>query len=244
MAAFRTLWTALVALYEDTLVLVAANLATIALNLPIAIVLFLIAVFILPNGDAFNIQSILVAIAWLLPFLPTPGNVALGALTRVAAGPDVPRLSQFRDGLRDRWRLALLCSLVSVVVLAGLVWNVTFYASVGTGWLQFVAILWLYAVLFWLSLHVYLVPLMLHIAEPRLFDLYRRATFIALGYIGYTLVLLIIMLLVALLAVVFLPVYVLVGVSFLSLVQAQALREIRRRHGDLVEVADEEVSRL
>jgi hypothetical protein len=45
-------------------------------------------------------------------------------------------------------------------------------------------------------------------------------------------------------AVVFLPVYVLIGCAFISLVQAQALREIRRRHGDLVAETEEEVSRL
>jgi uncharacterized membrane protein YesL len=240
MAAFRTLWTALVSLYEDTLVLVVANLATIALNLPVGIVLFLIGVLVLPNGDASNTQWVVVVIGWLLPFLPTPGNVALGGLTRIAAGPDVPRLWQFRESLRRRWRLALRASLVSLLVLGGLVWNVAFYASVGTGWLQLVSILWLYACLFWLSLHIYLVPLMLHVTEPRLFDLYRRATFIALGYLGYTLILLIMMLLVALAAIIFLPVYMLVGVSFISLIQAQALREIRRRHGDLVAEVDEE----
>jgi hypothetical protein len=45
---------------------------------------------------------------------------------------------------------------------------------------------------------------------------------------------------------VFLPVYVLVGTAFVSLVQAHAFREIRRRHGDLVvEVeADEGRNRL
>jgi hypothetical protein len=38
--------------------------------------------------------------------------------------------------------------------------------------------------------------------------------------------------------------YALVGVAFVSLVQAHALREIRRRHGDLLPEAEEEVSRL
>ena len=40
------------------------------------------------------------------------------------------------------------------------------------------------------------------------------------------------------------PVYVLVAPAFISLVQAHALREIRRRHGDLVAETEEEVSRL
>ena len=244
MAAFRTIWSTLVGLYEDTLVLVGGNLAALALNLPIGLLLFLVGLLVLPNNDETYTQLLLLVIAGFMPFLPTPGNVALAGLTRVAAGPDVPRLWQLREVLRSRWRLALRCSAISVLVLAGLMWNVSFYANVGTGWLQFVSILWLYASFFWLSLHIYLVPLMVHVAEPRVFDLYRRATFIAIGHIIYTLILLAILLVVAFAAGVFLPVYALVAGSFISLAQAQAFREIRRRHGDLPVEVDEEVSRL
>ena len=244
MAAFRTLWSAIVGVYEDTLVLVAGNFAALALNVPIGLLLFLLGLLVLPSGDTEYTQLLLLIVAGFMPFLPTPGNVALAGLTRVAAGPDVPRLWQFRDSLRSRWRLAVRCSAISLVVLAGLVWNVSFYANVGTGWLQLVSILWLYACLFWLSLHIYLVPLMVHVAEPRIFDLYRRATFIALGYFLYTFVLLVSLLVVAFVSVVFFPVYLLVAGAFISLAQAQALREIRRRHGDLPVEVDEEVSRL
>ena len=87
--------------------------------------------------------------------------------------------------------------------------------------------------MFWLSLHIYLVPLLVHVAEPRVFDLYRRAAFVALGHAGYTFVLLVLLLIVTVAAVSFLPVYVLVALAFVSLAQAHALREIRRRHGDL-----------
>ena len=123
---------------------------------------------------------------------------------------------------------------VLVVVLAVLVWNVSFYLSFGPGWPFIVTIFWLYATLFWLSLHLYFVPLMVHVAEPRAFDLYRRAAFISLGHAPYTVLLLVVLLAVSFVAVVFLPVYVLVGPAYVSLVQAHALREIRRRHGDLV----------
>jgi hypothetical protein len=92
--------------------------------------------------------------------------------------------------------------------------------------------------------HVYLVPLLVHRAEPRLLDVFRRAAFVALGHAGYTLVLLVLLLAVAFAAVVFLPVYVLVAQAFVSLAQAHALREIRRRHGELLAEPDEEVSRL
>ena len=59
---------------------------------------------------------LLVAIAWLMTLMPTPGNVALAGLTRVAAGPDAPSFAIFRATLKARWRLALRCTLVSVVL--------------------------------------------------------------------------------------------------------------------------------
>jgi uncharacterized membrane protein YesL len=170
--------------------------------------------------------------------------VALGGLAQVAAGPDAPRFAAFRDALRAHWRQALRCTAASVLITVALVWNVWFYYNVGTGWLQLVSILWLYVTLFWLSLHIYVVPLFLHVADPRIFDVYRRAAFVALGHAGYTIVLLIAVLVIGALSVVFLPVYVLVAGAYISLIQAHALREIRRRHGDLVAEADEEVSRL
>src|SRR5690349_6057122 len=130
MAAFRTLWVALVGLYEETLVLLGGNLAATALNLPLGLALFLLTtlaatVFGLPlsgNGDESSggAQWLLVLIAWLLPFLPTPGNVGLAGLTRVAAGPDAPRFVQLRHSLGAHWRLAVGATLVSLAVTLAL----------------------------------------------------------------------------------------------------------------------------
>lgn len=247
MTAFRTLWTALVGLYEETLLLLAGNLLAIALNLPIGLLLVLVGLPLASNADdPSTTQLLILLIGGLMPFLPTPGNIALAGLTRVAAGPDAPHLTHFTSALRSRWRLALRCSVLSVAVMVAVALNVAFYPlrfGLG-GWALFVSIFWLYAGLFWLSLHIYLLPLAVHVAEPRVFDLYRRSAFVALGHPGYTLLLLLILLIFAFAAAVFLPVYLLVGPALISLVQAHALREIRRRHGDLVVGAEEEVSRL
>jgi uncharacterized membrane protein YesL len=244
MTAFRTLWLALVSIYEETMVLVGGNWAALALNAPIGLAIWLIALPFLDASDEVQSQSLGAIIAWLLPFLPTPGNVALAGLTHVAAGPDVPRFAAVTQSLKRHWRLALRCSLVSLVVTAILVANVFFYAAFGEGWVRLASIVWVYATLFWLSLHIYLVPLLVHVAEPRALDLYRRSMFIALGHPGYSILLLILLLALAFVSVVFLPVYLLIGTAFVSLAQAHALREIRRRHGDLVAEVEEEVSRL
>ncbi|MDQ6669912.1 MAG: hypothetical protein M3069_04050 [Chloroflexota bacterium] len=245
MAALRTLWKALVGLYEETLVLVLGNLAALAFNVPLGLVLVLAGLpFAGAGEDGGGPQWLLLVVAWMLPFLPTPGNVALSGLALVAAGTDAPRFGQFRTSLRAHWRLALRCLLLSLIVLVALLANVYFYAVLSTGWLRFISIVWLYGALFWLSLHLYLVPLLVYVAEPRLVDLYRRAGLIALGHPAYTLVLLLPLLIVGFVSVVFLPVYVLITNAFVSLVQAHALREVRRRHGELVDEPEEEGSRL
>src|SRR4030081_1021700 len=151
MAAFRTLWAALVGLYEETLVLLVGNVAALALNVPIGVLLYLLitltsVVLGLPlvgTADDSNSTWLLVTIAWLMTMMPTPGNIALAGLTRVAAGPDAPSFAVFRSTLRTTWRLALPGTVVSVVVLLALLGNIAFYATVG-GWLRFASILWLY----------------------------------------------------------------------------------------------------
>ena len=122
MAAFRTLWMALVSLYEETLVLVGANLAAVGINLPLGGVLFAVGLILLPSADTSYTQLLVLVIASLLPFIPTPGNVALAGLTRVAAGPDVPRFFQFRATLRERWVLALRCCVVRGSPYGGSPW--------------------------------------------------------------------------------------------------------------------------
>ncbi len=244
MAAFRTLWTALIGLYEETLILVGGNLASVALNLPIGVLLFLVGLALQPDAGQANSAFVVLVVGALVPFLPTPGNIALAALTHAAAGPDVPHFAVFVHALRRRWRLGVACSALSLAIFVALIWNISFYSTLGPGWPLFAVIFWFYATLLWASIHVYVLPLTAHVAEPRLLDLYRRAALIAIGHPGYTLPLLVLLLIVSIAAVAFLPVYVLVAPALVSLVEAHALREIRRRHGDLIVEPEEEVSRL
>jgi hypothetical protein len=117
--------------------------------------------------------------------------------------------------------------------------NVAFYAFVvGAEWLRFASILWLYGTLFWLSVHVYLTPLLLHRPAARLGDLYRRAALIALGHPLASLLLVLALLLLGLASALVLPVYLLVAGAYVALVQAHAFRAVRRLHGDVP--ADEE----
>src|SRR5205823_13246659 len=98
MAAFRTVWTAFVGVYEETLVLLAGNLAALALNLPIlSFLVFVVLPLTAYATEAFGLEWRV--IASLMTLMPAPGNVALAGLTRVAAGPDVPRFAELKGSL-------------------------------------------------------------------------------------------------------------------------------------------------
>jgi uncharacterized membrane protein YesL len=241
MAAPRALWLALVSLYEETAVLVASNLAWVLTNLPIFIVLALVTLpfaGVVPGGGP---EWVLVLLAWLLLFMPHPAGIALASIASVAAGPDVPKLSLFWATFKAQWRIGLACFVISLAVTIALLANVYFYAVFTDGVLRFATILWLYGVLFWFAMHVYVNQLLVHVVEPRIFDIYRRAALIALGHPLFTLLLLLELVVLGTLSVIFVPAYVLVGAAYLAMVQAHAFREIRRRHGDLAEEVDEEM---
>ncbi|MBV9578225.1 MAG: hypothetical protein JO057_06500 [Chloroflexi bacterium] len=237
MTGFRTLWAALVGMYDDTLVMIGGNVAALVLNVPVYVVLLVIVDA--ATGEAPE-TLVLAILATFMVFLPTPGNLALAGVAQAAAGADVARLRLLTETLRARWGIAWRCTLVSVVVLIALLWNVVFYLNLEATWALPVALLWIYGTIVWLSLHIYVVPLAVHVARPRVLDLYRRAVFVALGHAVFTFVLLVLLLIVTFVSVVFLPIYVLAGQSFVSLAQAHALREIRRRHGDLAAEPEEE----
>src|SRR5262249_57491712 len=118
---------------------------------------------------------------------------------------------------------------VAVALLA----NVYFYAILSTGWLRFVAVIWLYGALFWFSMHVYVLPLLVHLVEPRILDVYKRAALIALGHPIFTVLVLFETVFLGTLSLIFLPAYVLVGGSYLAMVQAYPFRAFRPRHADL-----------
>src|SRR2546430_2484345 len=90
MSAFRTVWAALVGLYEETLVLLVGNVAALALNLPIGLLVFVLitltSIFfglpIVGTAEDASPSWLLLTIAWLMTLMPTPGNIALAGLTR------------------------------------------------------------------------------------------------------------------------------------------------------------------
>ena len=241
--AFRVLWAALVGLYDEALVLIRGNLFWLMLAIPLYVATAALLLPIALMGAGSDSGS---ALAWpfllpapLLVMLPSPGSIGLGALAAVIARHDSPPFEECLASVRRYWRRGLLLFAISAVGLAVLAGNLVFYASVAPGVLRFAAIVWLYALLFWLALQTYLVPLLLRVPGASVLDLYRRASLLTLGHPVLSLVLVVMLLVLAVLSLAALPAFVLVMASYAALAQALAFRMLRVRHQDLRESEQE-----
>lgn len=115
---------------------------------------------------------------WLAPLLAIPIGPATAALAivarRCAAELRVDRSFYF-DGLRACWRPALVLSAISMIVLTLLLMNLAFYAY-RPGLLALVLrFLWLYLLVFWLSVQFYIYPVLIRMEKPRALGALRTA---------------------------------------------------------------------
>lgn len=235
--ALRVLWAALVGLYDEALVLIRGNLLWLVLTIPLYLVTAALLVPLAAMGSGAEQVS---APAWpfllaalLTIVLPSPGAFGVGALAEVIAQRDSPRFEICSAAARRYWRRGLVLFSLGVVVFALLAVNLLFYASIGPEALRFLAVAWLYGLLFWLALQAYLVPLLLRRPDTGILDLYRRAALLTLGHPLFSGTLALALLLVAGLSIVALPVYFLLAGAFVALARAQAFRRLRVHHGDL-----------
>jgi uncharacterized membrane protein YesL len=230
------LWAATVGLFDETSVLVRGNLAWVALTLPLYLVVLLILLpFAAGAGDSETNAPgwPFVVSAWLVAIMPTPGGYGLARLARAAAAGDAPRFQELthdpRSSLTRGTGLFLVSTLGCVLVAA----NGVFYLSASNEWVKLVAILWLYAGLFWIALQTYLLPLALYVERPRVPDLYRRAAVLTIAHPMFSILIGLMLSALALVSALALPVYLLLTGAFVALARAHAFRLVRRQLGDL-----------
>ena len=121
---------------------------------------------------------------WLMPLLAIPAGPATAGLANVArrsARELHVNRSFFFDGLRTYWRQALALSAISMGGLSLLLLNLLFYLTRMSGLLQMVAILWLYLIILWMSMQVYLYPVLVGLEEPSVWAALRTSLVLVLA---------------------------------------------------------------
>jgi hypothetical protein len=162
---------------------VVANIAVTVLSLP---VLFVLGIVAFGAGSA---STIALGVAVIIGVLPNPMMCGLQLLARELAHGEIIMFSDQWDGLRQYWAVALRAWLVSLPVTGLLVANIVFYAS---GPLPRVlaaplTLIWLYLLFFWLTMHLYIFPLLMEQEVQRVLLAYRNALVIVVSRPGFTL---------------------------------------------------------
>jgi uncharacterized membrane protein YesL len=227
----RVLWMALVTLYDDFLPSVRVNVVWLVTAAPWAFASWSFLVLVVPASGASTQPTWPAFVAVLLALLlPTPGALVPAVLARRMAHPIESIETPSGPTFAATWRRALSLALVGYLVLAMLIGNLHFYTTVLGGWWGLVGILWAYALILWVSMHLYVAPLAVHLERPRLIDVYRQSAILSLAHPLLTFTLTVATTVLAVVMLALTPVAVLFGATYLSLVRQLALQTLVARH--------------
>lgn len=230
-AAPRVLWRALVTLYDDFLPSVRANLTWLVAAIPWTFATWTLLLLVAPASDEASPPIWPAFLAALLALLlPTPGALVPAILSHRLAQPVEETGASPDPKFAATWRRALSLATVGYLVLVLLAGNLLFYTVVLGGWWGLVGILWGYALILWVSMHLYVAPLAVHLERPRLIDLYRQAAMLSLAHPLFTLTLTAASAVLSAAMLVLTPVAVLFGATYLSLLRHLALQTLVARH--------------
>ncbi|MCC6176489.1 MAG: hypothetical protein IT305_14375 [Chloroflexi bacterium] len=270
ISGFRVLWRALVHFWDESLLMIKANVAWFVCSLPLFLLTIAVSWLFVAPGDAESGSVVwpMILSGFVMLVVPSPFAIGVYAVAAVIVNGESPEFSVFWTAVRRWWKRGLAMYAIGAFVLGGLIFNTSFYASVATGLLQAVSILWLYAIIFWITMQSYLVPLLVtaelpppsaHAEDegwpideeerrarrlaprkpvapvepppvPSLGALYKRAAILALANPLFSFIMLFGTLLATILSVVAMPVYPLLAISFVALVNCQGLRVLREKY--------------
>jgi len=228
--ALQSYWEATKSLYEELYLLVIVNLIWSFLTLLFFSPFILLWVFL-----SFPITAI------ALPFLlPTPLSAGMYYLAHMIVHEKrMPGVFMFWEGIRTHWRPSLILFVVGLTVTALLWLNAEFYANLGGMFWPALSIVFLYALVIWLTMQVYTLPLLMEQSDKRLTLVYRNAFFITIGNLVFNVVFVILLAVTISLSVLLtIPVFILT-MGFMALFATHSLLAILRARGLRPQSAEE-----
>ena len=265
LTGFRVLWRAIVHFWDESLLMMRANVTWFVASLPLYLLTVLACGVFMPPVNADGEGSFLpwAAAAFLMVVIPQPISTGVYTIANFVVHEETPEFPVFWQAIRMLWKRTLVLYLIGAGVFAGLVFNTSFYMERVGGILQAVSILWFYVILYWLTMQGYLLPMLVHAAipppppasaddgwpvdesgrrpvkpppptpEPEIIPfgtLYKRAAILALANPLMSLVMLVGTLLALTISGFALPVFPLIVMSFVALINCRGLRALREKY--------------
>lgn len=197
--------------YDEMVLFTVVGLVSFLLQLPFALLAFVLL--------AFPAEALLFLYPALAAFVPSPAVVGMYGLAHELARGEGISWTLFWSLTRRYWRRSLAVYLTSVVATAILFVSIRFYVGSENTALQWLGFAALYALIVWLIMQLYLLPLLLEQERWSLLRLYRNALIVVAAKPVLSLFLLIVSLLlvaVGLATVIGLPIVVLPLIAVLA----------------------------
>jgi uncharacterized membrane protein YesL len=242
--AFRAVWLGILDAYNELFPVVGMNVIWLLLNIPLT-VLGLIVVQIATGAMSVpdeSRQAVALIFSLLLAVLlvigPNPAAAGIHLWAHRLVNDERVEFAIFWEGLRRYWRPALVLFLISGVGLILLVANALFYLSSDVTVLRIFGIVWLYAIVLWLAMQMYPLPLLIEQEDKRLRVVLRNAFFLTMANILPTLILFVVMTLLVAISVAVTLLIALLCAVVVALIAARALQLLLERYRPTTTPAD------
>lgn len=179
MNIFRAFWKALRELFEEMFILVITNLLWLLINLPLALVLFVVW----SAGPLLAALGVLVLGA--LSF--GPANAGLYTIAERVTDGRTSSWRNFFEGMREHAVLSWKLYGLWLLGLALIIFNLQFYNLSGSQIASFISVVFIYLLIVWCGLLIYIGPLMVLQSDKRIRTIARNAALMTFGRPLFTL---------------------------------------------------------
>jgi uncharacterized membrane protein YesL len=236
MKALRAVWAGIVDGYNELFPIVGMNLLWLLFNIPLAFVgLVAIQVITIAMGiEEDSRQSVALIFSLLYAVLlvigPNPAASGMHLWANRLVKEERVEFALFWEGLRAYLGRSLALFLISVVGLFLLIANALFYLRSDLMALRIFGIVWLYAIVLWMSMQLYILPLLVEQDDKRVRLVLRNAFFLTMANIVPSLVLLVVLTVLIVLSIGLTLLIALLTGSVVALIEARALQLLLERY--------------
>ena len=181
--ALTTIWRGIVDTYNELFTLIGMNLVWFALTLIVLVVLgFPVTLIANVFAPAAEIGFwMLLPLTILLIVGPNPAAAGLHHYANRLVHDERVEFSLFWEGLRRYWKKSTLLCLISVAATFILIGNIGFYLTRDNQILTVIGLIFVYLLYFWVSLQLYIQPLLIEQDDKSIKLIYRNAAVLAAG---------------------------------------------------------------
>lgn len=192
--ALRVTWQSLKDLWEEFVLLIMMNILW-----SLAALLAIAPLLLLGASNPILGLALSFVLFWILPIV----TGALCFVTNQVVRGNAVGWGTFATGLRRYWLKSLIVTVINLVVLVLIAFNVQFYAFVLQGtWTIFAVSIWVIIGIYWLIVQIYWFPMLLELENEKVLLSLRNALALPIITPGFSLTIFLVLILLAVLCIV------------------------------------------